>query len=203
MFWESGGIMALLPAVGDRGVVKTATKLSRIQNELVRLESFAMSDADHSNSISLRSASDEDSAFLLELYKSSRGDDLRSLGWEKHRISEFLDMQYEAQQRFHANEYKRPTDQVVLRGGEPIGHLFFERRDHEIRCVDIALLPPYRNSGVGTYLIRQLQAEAKREGKPLRLQVIRFNRAVALFERLGFVRVSETGTHFQMEWTPD
>ena len=156
-----------------------------------------------SNTISLRPVRAEDTAFLLELYKSSRGDDLRSLGWEKDRISEFLNMQYEAQQRFHTNDYKRATDQVVLRSGEPIGRVFFERRDHEIRCVDIALLPPYRNSGVGTYLIRQLQAEAKRAGKPLRLQVIRFSRAVAFFERLGFVRISETGTHFQMEWTPD
>jgi predicted RNA binding protein YcfA (HicA-like mRNA interferase family) len=32
--------------------------------------------------------------------------------------------------------------------------------------------------------------------------VIRFNRALNLFERLGFVRSSETGTHFQMEWQP-
>jgi hypothetical protein len=34
------------------------------------------------------------------------------------------------------------------------------------------------------------------------LQVIRFSRAINLFERLGFVRTSETGTHFQMEWKP-
>jgi GNAT superfamily N-acetyltransferase len=195
--------MALLPSVGDCGAVKILTELSRIQIELVRLKSFAMSDADQFDSISLRLASAEDAMFLLELYKSSRGDDLRELGWEKGRISEFLEMQHEAQQRFHENEYKRPTDQVVLREGQPIGRVFFERRDHEIRCVDIALLPEYRNAGVGAFLIRQLQADAKRDKKPLRLQVIRFSRAVGLFERLGFVRVSETGTHFQMEWTPE
>ena len=63
-----------------------------------------------------------------------------------------------------------------------------------------ALLPEYRNQGIGTLLLRQLQEEANRGRKPLRLQIIRFNRAVNLLERLGFVRTSETGTHFQMEW---
>ena len=153
-------------------------------------------------SISLRTSTPQDAEFLLALYKSSRGDDLRGLGWDEARISQFLGMQYEAQQRFDASEYKRPVDQVVLRSGQAVGRLTFETREHEIRCVEIALLPQHRNAGIGTRLIRELQNEAKRQKKPLRLQVIRFNRAVSLFERLGFQRISETGTHFQMEWTP-
>ena len=56
---------------------------------------------------------------------------------------------------------------------------------------------------MGTEIIQKLQEKAKHEKKPLRLQVIRFSRAVNLFDLLGFVRTSETGTHFQMEWTPD
>jgi GNAT superfamily N-acetyltransferase len=83
-----------------------------------------------------------------------------------------------------------------------VGRLVVERRDHEIRCIDLALLPEYRNAGIGISLIQQLQDYAERAGKPLRLQVIRFSRAVNLFERSGFVRTSETGTHFQMEWLP-
>jgi len=159
-----------------------------------------MSDADTLSSIRLRPATPEDEQFLLKVYKSSRGDDLRELGWDEDRISEFLDMQYEAQQRFLESEYKRVTDQIVLLEEEPAGHLFVERRDHEIRCIDIALLPEYRNAGIGALLLRQLQDEAERAGKPLRLQIIRFSRAVSLLDRLGFVRTSETGTHFQMEW---
>jgi ribosomal protein S18 acetylase RimI-like enzyme len=177
--------------------------ISLTQIELVRLESFAMSEADTTNSISLRPVSDDDAAFLVELYKSSRGDDLRGLGWDEDRIGEFLEMQYEAQQRFHANEYKKPVDQIVMWKSERVGRLIFESREHEIRCVDVAVLPRHRNAGIGAQLIRELQIEAKRQKKALRLQVIRFNRAIALFERLGFQRISETGTHFQMEWTPD
>jgi ribosomal protein S18 acetylase RimI-like enzyme len=159
-------------------------------------------EAAQANSISLRPVTPDDAPFLLALYKSSRGDDLRGLGWEEQRVSEFLEMQYEAQQRFHANEYRRPLDQIVVRNGEPVGRLMFEPREHEIRCVDIALMPNSRSSGIGAHLLRELQSEARRQKKPLRLQVIRFSRAVTLFERLGFQRISETGTHFQMEWTP-
>ncbi len=161
------------------------------------------------NSISFRPVTDEDAAFLLEVYKSSRGDDLRELGWDEDRISEFLDMQYEAQQRFFENEYQSATDQIILLEEKPVdglipaGRLFVDRREHEIRCIDVALLPEHRNNGIGAYLISKLQDEARRDSKPLRLQVIRFSRAVNLFERSGFVRTSETGTHFQMEWVPE
>ena len=161
-----------------------------------------MSEATLASLITLRAVTPEDEEFLFTLYKSSRGDDLRGLGWSEDRISEFLEMQYEARQRLHGNDYQNATDELVLLDGKPAGHLSIERREDEIRCVDIALLPEKRRAGIGTLLIRGLQDEARGANKPLRLQVIRFNRAVTLLERLGFARTSETGTHFQMEWVP-
>ena len=154
-------------------------------------------------SITTRSVQPEDQSFLLELYKSSRGDDLRGLGWDEQRISEFLDMQYEAQQNFYESDYRDAADELILLAAKPIGRMMIESRPHEIRCIDLGLLPEYREHGLGTEIIQKLQEKARREKKPLRLQVIRFSRAVNLFDRLGFVRSSETGTHFQMEWTPD
>ncbi|HMH43827.1 MAG TPA: GNAT family N-acetyltransferase, partial [Pyrinomonadaceae bacterium] len=152
-------------------------------------------------SITLRPVDERDEDFLIELYKSSRGDDLRGLGWDEDRINEFLEMQYEAQSKLQ-DDHERVSDQLVLMNGKPIGRLWVESRADEIRCVDLALLADYRNQGVGTLLIQRLQEQARPADMPLRLQVIRFNRAVNLLERLGFRRVSETGTHFQMEWLP-
>ncbi len=159
-----------------------------------------MNEVPGGDSISLRSVTDADKDFLLELYQSSRGDDLRGLGWDEDRISEFLSMQHEAQQVFYQTDYQQAVDEIILIEGEPAGRLIVERREHEIRCVDLALLSGHRGAGVGTFLIQRLQEEARQANKPLRLQIIRFNRAVTLLERLGFVRTSETGTHFQMEW---
>src|SRR3989442_11353515 len=103
---------------------------------------------DKSQMISFRAVTPEDEEFLLKLYKSSRGDDLRGLGWSEDRISEFLETQYEAQQRFHENDYQNATDEIVLLDGKPAGHLSVERREDEIRCVDIALLPENRRTGI-------------------------------------------------------
>jgi GNAT superfamily N-acetyltransferase len=153
-------------------------------------------------SLSFRPVTDADKEFLLKLYQSSRGDDLRELGWDEDRVSEFLSLQHEAQQLFYQTDYQQAVDEVVLIGGQPAGRLIVERREYEIRCIEIALLPAHRGAGVGTNLISRLQDEARQINKPLRLQIIRFNRAVTLLERLGFARTSETGTHFQMEWRP-
>jgi ribosomal protein S18 acetylase RimI-like enzyme len=171
-----------------------------------RLESNAftfarMTDTQLSQSISLRPATREDEEFLLQVYQSSRGDDLRGLGWDEDRIDGFLEMQYQAQRKFYESDYGDATDEVILSEGKPAGRLIVECGEGDIRCVDLALLPEYRGRGVGTLLLRKLQEQATAANQPLRLQVIRFNRAVRLFERLGFIRISETGTHFQMEWT--
>lgn len=162
-----------------------------------------MIDAPSPESITTRSVKPEDQSFLVELYKSSRGNDLRGLGWDEQRISKFLDMQYEAQQNFYDSDYREAADELILLEDKPVGRVMIESRPHEIRCIDLGLLPEYRERGFGTGIIQKLQEKARRDKKPLRLQVIRFSRAVNLFERLGFVRTSETGTHFQMEWTTE
>lgn len=154
-------------------------------------------------SITLRPATEDDHDFLLALFKSSRGDDLRGLGWDEERIGEFLQMQYEAHQNFLTSDHPKLNDQIVLAGGTAIGHLAVEQRPNEIRLVDVSLLAEHRNAGTGALLIQELQTRARAAKRPLRCQVIRFNRAVGLFERLGFRRTSETGTHFQMEWLPE
>jgi ribosomal protein S18 acetylase RimI-like enzyme len=151
----------------------------------------------------LRPVTAEDVAFLIQVYKSSRGEDLRELGWDEARIDEFLEMQYEAQRAFEVKDYPQAIDEVILSAGERAGRLLVDSRENEIRCVDLALLPQFRNRGLGTLLLRRLQKEAAAANKPLRLQVIRYSRTIGLFERLGFVRTSESGTHFQMEWKPN
>lgn len=191
------------PPLNGRVVPFTRNHLKHlclIKLTFVRLESRAMNTREQS--ITLRPATENDQEFLLELYKNSRGDDLRGLGWSEDRIGEFLEMQYEAHQNFLRDDHPGLDDQIVLSDGAPMGHLAFERRANEFRLVDISLAPATRSRGTGTYLIQELQTESAAAKRPLRLQVIRFSRAVGLFERLGFRRTSETGTHFQMEWLP-
>ena len=71
--------------------------------------------------------------------------------------------------------------------GRDAGRLYVHRGDAEIRVVDIALLPEFRGAGVGTQLMRGLQAEATKSGRRLTLHVDASNvGARRLYERLGF-----------------
>ena len=55
--------------------------------------------------------------------------------------------------------------------------------------VDIALLPEHRGKGIGGGLVRQLIQQCDQEKLPLRLQVLRTNPALRLYERLGWHRL--------------
>jgi ribosomal protein S18 acetylase RimI-like enzyme len=63
-----------------------------------------------------------------------------------------------------------------------------------------SLLPEYCNRGIGTTLVRELQAEAQSASKPLRIHVERSNPALRLYERLGFGEIEDKGVYLFLEW---
>ena len=89
---------------------------------------------------------------------------------------------------------------MIVLEGQAVGRLYVSRWSEEIRVVDTALLPDFCNRGIGTTLLRQLQAEAQASGKPLRIHVERFNAALRLYERLGFRQVEDKGVYLFLEW---
>ena len=109
-------------------------------------------------------------------------------------------MQFNAQRQSYAMQFPHLDQQVILRDQVPAGRLLVDRGEHDILLVDIALLPEHRNAGIGTTLIKALQAEAARAGKPLRLHVEFFNPARRLYERLGFARGGQNGIYVEMIW---
>ena len=71
---------------------------------------------------------------------------------------------------------------------EPIGRLYVARWKDEIRIMDIALLPEYRNGGIGGGLLRDLLEEAAATSRRLTIHVQRYNPALRLYRRLGLSR---------------
>jgi ribosomal protein S18 acetylase RimI-like enzyme len=88
---------------------------------------------------------------------------------------------------------------VVLVEGEPAGRLYVDRRDDEIRIVDIALLPEHRGHGIGTSLLGELLSEADAARKRVTIHVERLNPARRLYERLGFSVAEDKGIYLFLE----
>lgn len=152
--------------------------------------------------LTYRNASPEDEKFLFELYTSTRTEELSAWGWDTQQQAAFLNMQFQARQSSYKNQFPNSNYQIVLIHKLAVGAILVIKNEAEIRLADIALLPVYRDRGIGSFLIQSLLAKAARAKKPLRLQVIHINRAIKLYQRLGFSIVGDNGTHFVMEWLP-
>lgn len=152
--------------------------------------------------ITLRPIAQEDADFLLRVYRSTREDELATVDWSEEQKDWFVRMQFNAQHAWYQEHYVGASFDVILVDGLPAGRLYVHRREREIRLVDIAFLPEFRNRGLGTALLRDLQGEAESAGKPLTIHVEKYNPAMRLYERLGFTRIGETGPYDLMEWKP-
>lgn len=149
--------------------------------------------------ITLRAASEEDAAFLLEVYASTRADELALVPWTNEQKEAFLSFQFNAQDSSYRERFPEASYQIILQDNMPIGRLYVLREAEEIRILDITMLPPQRNSGVGTTLIRELLTEGEQTNRPVRIWVEHFNPSLRLFERLGFFKLEEDGFNCLME----
>lgn len=150
--------------------------------------------------LSLRAITPADEEFLARVYASSRAEELAVTGWPEEIKADFCRRQFDAQSEYYAANYPEAAFQIIERDGWPVGRLYVARWEKEIRIVDITLLPEFRGSGMGTKLLRELQEEARAAGKSLSIHVERFNRALELYQRLGFQQVEDKGVYLLMKW---
>ena len=62
---------------------------------------------------------------------------------------------------------------------------------------NICVKPEHQNKGIGTAILKEIIFESK--GKNIKLQVFKINeRAIKLYEKMGFEKVEETKTHYIM-----
>jgi ribosomal protein S18 acetylase RimI-like enzyme len=153
--------------------------------------------------VSLQPASREDKDILWRVFASVRGEEIENLGWPAQQLETFLRMQFNARCSSYATAYPTAQDSIVLKSGSPIGTMTVSRTASEIRLVDIALLREHRNSGFGSQMLSDLIREARASHVPLRLSVMRQNRAQNLYRRLGFVPTSEDAMYIEMEYQED
>ena len=143
----------------------------------------------------LRPALPADADFEHRLYASTR-DDLRPLGPEV--FDGLVGMHYRAQSMSIRLDHPQAEHKIVMVQDAPVGRLIIDASGNAIEVIDIALLPEYRNCGLGTSVLHSVLAQADRLGQAIRLHVEKQSRAVRFYERLGFVTCGDAGMFLQM-----
>lgn len=150
----------------------------------------------------LRDTTSADREFLLQVYSSTRAEELAASGWTDEHKAAFCQMQFEAQDAHYRQHYPNASFLVIECDGAPVGRLYVDRWPKEIRIMDIALLPAHRGRGTGTRVLSALMDEAVASGKTLSIHVERFNPALRLYDRLGFRLAEDKGVYLLLEFRP-
>jgi ribosomal protein S18 acetylase RimI-like enzyme len=163
---------------------------------------FQEGDRAGSGAITLRPATDADYHFMRRLYESTREEEMKQFPFDEFQKREFLDQQFGAQYQHYQLHYPTCERNIIEKDGQPIGRLWIDEWRDQIRLVDIALMPEWRGSGIGSMLLRDVLSRGAKAGKPVTIHVEGFNPALRLYERLGFEKVDTNGVYFLMKWTP-
>jgi len=155
-----------------------------------------------SPNVTLRPIGPDDYDFLVEVYGSTRAEEMAMVPWTIEQQQAFVRMQFTAQQDHYTKTYPTASYDIIMSDSRPVGRLYVARLDQEIRIIDITLLPAERNAGIGSYLIKQLLDEANRAGKVTRIFVEEFNPSRRLFERLNFSLSEQHGIHMLLQCNP-
>lgn len=103
----------------------------------------------------------------------------------------------EADQRRRFGAWFEPARlRIVEVDGARVGFLKVDADAARVTLLSIAVDPAHQRRGIGTWLVRRVVDEAG--SRPVRLQVLKVNPARRLYERLGFVEVADTPTHWQL-----
>jgi len=111
------------------------------------------------------------------------------VAWNEQQKEDFLRMQFNAQHSYYHDQFKQARYEIIESDKTPIGRLYVDRREREIRIIDIALLPDLRGKGIGEFLMQSLLDEAAESDLSVTIHVEHNNPAMHLYQRLGFKHV--------------
>ena len=135
--------------------------------------------------VTLRPTSQGDLEFLWRLHLDSM----------REYVEKTFDWDLEAQRGYIAKAADGEMGKIILVDDVEAGFWNIVESESEVFLNSIVLLPEFQNRGIGTRMINELLDDAER---PVRLQVLKVNPAIALYERLGFQVCADKETYYEM-----
>lgn len=90
--------------------------------------------------------------------------------------------------------------EIIVRNGDDIGWVQLTMTTDMIEIAQLHLAPAYQNMKIGSTIIQDVLDEASSSGRMVKLAVLKGNRAVLLYERLGFEVRDEDDIKYYMRW---
>jgi len=148
--------------------------------------------------IVLRPVGDADLPLLRAIYGSAREAELACVAWTTNEKAEFLRSQFDLQHRYYQAHFPCAEFSVIQYGSRDVGRWYVDWHGVELRLIDIALLPEWRNRGIGSGLLRGLLAMSDQLRKTILLHVEVNSPALSLYRRLGFATCADNGVYSRM-----
>jgi GNAT superfamily N-acetyltransferase len=104
------------------------------------------------------------------------------------------------QDRYFANDWRDAKFDVILCDDTPCGYAAVEYRPDDVRVRELVIHPRWQGQGIGTAFLKRVMESAAQRGLPVRLGTFHRNRALKLYQRLGFREFGRTQTHVLLEW---
>ncbi|MEI7209065.1 GNAT family N-acetyltransferase [Pectobacterium carotovorum] len=141
--------------------------------------------------ITLRLATPQDEAFLFKLRRATMDEHL-------HRAGVIADDSAHWQRiKYHYNDAY-----IVLMGSERIGLFKRHKGADEWIIIQIQILPAYQGQGITAWLLKTFLQHADEANVPVTLSVLKGNRAITLYQRVGFKIVDNDDIALKMKRRP-
>jgi len=150
----------------------------------------------------LRPQASGDQPVLLQLFAQSRAAEFAALGWPPQQLESFLYAQFKAQSLDYARRFPGARFDVIEIRAQTVGRFYVAKRDNAYVIIDITVAPAWRDRGIATRLISDLQHEADGHGSEIGLHVGADNPARRLYARLGFSIIAAHDLEVEMRWIP-
>lgn len=147
-------------------------------------------------SLSLIPVKESDKPFLIELYSSTRAEEMATVPWSDEQKQAFLQKQFEAQNISYRERYPNASFDIIKLNDERIGRFYLAELADEIRIIDLAVLPQHFNREFYIKLIEKVLKKGEIDGKPVQIYLESFNPLAEIFARLGFQKAGEHGIYF-------
>lgn len=139
--------------------------------------------------VKLLQATSRDIPFLRLLRRLTMNDYLQASGLATNRKSQLARINY------HFEDAK-----LVYHNGKRIGLFKVYLCGAIWHVIQIQILPEYQGNGLGAKLLTNLIKQANEKQQSISLSVLKSNPAMNLYQKLGFMTISESDIELTMEY---